>query len=118
MYEKIKSDSCVVYRFLVQNSDRNINYILTPTTSNECIIIDPLDKDVIEEILKNENLLPKYIINTHAHPDHIKCNSYFLKKYTCKLLAHNFCKDLFELQMLLLGVYYVQPVCCEFNLRL
>ena len=98
MYEKVQGSSCIVYRFLVQDSDRNINYILASPSSNKCIIVDPLGRDVIERILEDCNLEPLYIINTHAHPDHIKYNAYFLEKYKCRLLAHNFCKDLIEFE--------------------
>ena len=48
MYEIIENNEFTIYRFLVENSDRNINYVLSCNTSKECIIIDPLDKDEIE----------------------------------------------------------------------
>ena len=44
MYEIIENNEFTIYRFLVENSDRNINYVLSCNTSKECIIIDPLDK--------------------------------------------------------------------------
>jgi len=96
MYEKLDSDSCIIYRFLVPESDRNIGYIISSIESNECIIVDPLDKKIVENIIKTEKLKPRYIINTHAHPDHIKENSFFMDKYNLKLLAHDSCKELFE----------------------
>ena len=99
MYEIIENNEFTIYRFLVENSDRNINYVLSCNTSKECIIIDPLDKDEIEKILKENSLVPIYIFNTHAHPDHIKYNQYFLEKYKCPLLAHIDCKDLFEFEI-------------------
>ena len=79
MYEIIENNEFTIYRFLVENSDRNINYVLSCNTSKECIIIDPLDKDEIEKILKENSLVPIYIFNTHAHPDHTKYNHYFLE---------------------------------------
>jgi len=96
MYEIIDHSNYIIFRFLVRDSDRNINYVLSDKNSNQCIIFDPLDKDGIEIILTENNLVPKYIFNTHAHPDHIKFNDFFLKKYNCKLLAHIDCRELFE----------------------
>ena len=99
MYETIKNDKFTIYRFLVDGSDRNINYILSCNASNDCLILDPLDRDGIEKILKDNNLKPVYVFNTHAHPDHIKFNKHFLDKYKCPLLAHIDCKDLFEFEI-------------------
>ena len=98
MYETIAEDSFTIYRFLVKNSDRNVNHVLSCNTTKECVIIDPLDKDVIEEIIKQYSLKPKYIFNTHAHPDHIKYNDFFISKYKCPLLAHIDCHELFEFE--------------------
>ena len=50
MYETIKNDKFTIYRFLVDGSDRNINYILSCNASNDCLILDPLDRDGIEKI--------------------------------------------------------------------
>ena len=99
MYETINGEKFTIYRFLVENSDRNINYILSCNETKKCIILDPLDKDVIEKIIKDNSLLPEYVFNTHAHPDHIKYNDFFLKKYSCPLLAHIDCSELFEFKI-------------------
>ena len=99
MYETIKNNQFTIFRFLVKNSDRNINYILSCNATKECIIIDPLDKNGIESIISENSLVPTYIFNTHAHPDHIKENGYFINKYKCPLLAHINCKDLFEFEI-------------------
>ena len=96
MYETINSESFIIYRFLVKNSDRNVNYVIACKKTRECIIVDPLDKDGIQLIIEDNSLKPLYVFNTHAHPDHIKYNDFFLKKYECKLLAHIDCKELFE----------------------
>ena len=98
MYETIVEDSFTIYRFLVKNSDRNINYVLSCNTTKECVIIDPLDKDVIEEIIKQYSLKPKYVFNTHAHPDHVKYNDFFISKYKCPLLANIDCNEIFEFE--------------------
>ena len=98
MYESIIDNNFIIYRFLVKNSDRNVNYLIACKKTLNCVIIDPLDKDGIEEIINNNSLNPIYVFNTHAHPDHIKENSFFLNKYNCKLLAHIDCKNLFEFE--------------------
>jgi len=96
MYEKIDEKDLTIYRFLVENSDRNINYVVECPQTKEALIIDPLDNDTIENIINDNNLIPKMVINTHAHPDHIAGNSYFLEKYGIKLRAHDICKKIFD----------------------
>ena len=47
-------------------------YILGCEEAKEAAIIDPGDNaDEIIKIIESEELKPKYIINTHAHFDHI-----------------------------------------------
>ena len=105
MYEKIEDLEFNIYRFLVENSDKNINYLIECKQTKKTIIIDPLDKNQILEIISNNNLIPELVINTHAHPDHIKYNSFFMNKYQIKLRAHDLCKDLFDLTINLLMQY-------------
>ena len=67
MYEKIEEIGLNIYRFLVENSDRNINYIIECAKTKDCVIIDPLDKESIDKIIANNYLNPKLVLNTHAH---------------------------------------------------
>lgn len=55
---------------------------------NECIIIDPSDNETgVLDTLKIKNLLPKYVLLTHAHFDH--CNSCArLQKEGAKVFMH------------------------------
>ena len=56
MYEKIEEIGLNIYRFLVENSDRNINYIIECAKTKDCVIIDPLDKESIDKIIANNYL--------------------------------------------------------------
>ncbi len=75
-------------------------YIVFDET-NECVIIDPgcnsTDefKKLDEYILRNK-LSPKYLLNTHAHIDHILGNKYIDEEYSLK--PHFHIDDLFLYQ--------------------
>ncbi|MGW8160768.1 MAG: MBL fold metallo-hydrolase, partial [Desulfobulbales bacterium] len=57
-------------------------YIVACEASKEAVIIDPGgDEDDILAACRQENLLVKYIINTHGHPDHV-CGNRRLKEAT------------------------------------
>lgn len=61
-------------------------YIISASNSSESIIIDPGadEKKILDNINKN-NLDVKYILNTHAHPDHIG-GCFFIKEKTKALI--------------------------------
>lgn len=70
----------------------NTYYIDAPTNAGiftfknkNCLIIDTglnnSDAKKLDEILIQNNLHPKYIINTHSHTDHCGGNIYFQKNY-------------------------------------
>lgn len=53
-------------------------YILAPATDGRAILIDPGDEVVkIKKALDKNRLKPAFIINTHAHFDHIGCDDKF-----------------------------------------
>lgn len=53
----------------------NCYFIWDYDCPNETVIIDPGgDLELIISFLKKYSLVPKYIINTHGHADHIICN--------------------------------------------
>lgn len=60
-------------------------------SNQEAIIIDPGDDvEVICKFLDEKKLKPKFIVNTHAHSDHIGGNSMLKKIYDLKILTHYF----------------------------
>ncbi len=71
-------------------------YILFDETK-ECVIIDPgcsneEERKELAEFIKEENLKPVKLLNTHCHIDHVFGNSFVAKKYNLGLEIHK--KDL------------------------
>jgi hydroxyacylglutathione hydrolase len=59
----------------------------------ECIIIDPgcyfdEEKETLSAFIQSENLLPKYLLNTHCHLDHVFGNKYVHENYQLTLHLH------------------------------
>ena len=73
-------------------------YVVTDNTTKECAIIDPgchNDKEnyILTDFISGNNLIPKYILNTHAHIDHILGNKFVNTLY--RLRPHFHKQDLF-----------------------
>lgn len=68
-----------VLQVYLNNTLRNFNYILYSETSKEAIIFDPTDVSVLKPVWQSEGIVPKYLINTHQHYDHIAGNKKFLE---------------------------------------
>lgn len=67
-------------------------YILYDETK-ECILIDPgcsneEERKELVEFIKEENLKPVKLLNTHCHIDHVFGNSFVAKKYNLGLEIH------------------------------
>lgn len=65
----------VIQKFL-KNPLRNFNYIITSDHTSDSIFFDPFDIRQTIPLLRNHK--PRYLLNTHHHPDHIRHNSEFL----------------------------------------
>ena len=60
---------------------------------NDCIIIDPgcyfdAEKEELAAFIFSNNLLPKMLINTHCHLDHVFGNKFIAAKYNLMLNIH------------------------------
>lgn len=83
-----ENDGYGIARFRIENSDNNFNYIIICRETNKCAVIDPLDSTVLLNFIRDNNLEVTDIINTHAHPDHIKANNPILKVTLSRILIH------------------------------
>ncbi|MCO6495028.1 MAG: MBL fold metallo-hydrolase [Bacteroidetes bacterium] len=69
-------------------------YLVWDENSLECTIFDPgcsdfEEEQIIENFIKENQLKPVQLINTHCHIDHVLGNLHFCEKYNLKLKAHN-----------------------------
>lgn len=67
-------------------------YILFDETK-ECVIIDPgcfnpSEREEIIQFIKDENLKPVRLLNTHCHIDHVFGNAFIAKRYNLGLEIH------------------------------
>ena len=74
------------------NDFQENTYILSDP-SLETIIIDPgcntgEEMQLVEDYIKNKNLKPVKLINTHCHIDHVLGNSFIAKTFGLELAVH------------------------------
>lgn len=67
-------------------------YILIDETK-ECVVIDPgcsneTERKELTDFIKEENLKPVKLLNTHCHIDHVLGNSFVAKKFRIGLEIH------------------------------
>ena len=68
---------------------QNFSYIVEDESTHEAIIIDPSwDLDKIIQIVEEQNLNPKYIVNTHWHDDHTRGNEELAAEISTKIVQH------------------------------
>lgn len=66
-------------------------YIVWDDISKEGIVIDPGcyapgEKKELKNFIEENKIIPKYLVNTHCHLDHIFGNKFILEKYECQFL--------------------------------
>ena len=68
---------------------QNFSYIVEDESTHESIVIDPSwDLDNIIQIIEEQNLNPKYIVNTHWHDDHTRGNEELAAEISTKIVQH------------------------------
>ena len=76
-----------VIQIFLDNSLRNFNYILYSEITKHAIVFDPYDAGRIESECENHGILPRYLLNTHHHPDHIRDNKKISKLAGLEVLS-------------------------------
>jgi hydroxyacylglutathione hydrolase len=61
--------------------------------NKDCIIIDPgtyfdEEREQLEKFIEKNQLLPKMLLNTHCHLDHVFGNKFIAEKYALELHIH------------------------------
>jgi len=69
------------------------NTFIISDSTNECIIIDPgcydkNEKQILQDYILSNNLVPTRLINTHCHIDHILGNNFVSKTWNLELEIH------------------------------
>lgn len=70
-----------------------VNTYLISDDSGQCIIVDPAcanesEARNLQRSLDEENLMPVFLVNTHAHVDHLPGVNWFREKYKIPFLMH------------------------------
>lgn len=82
-----------IYKFVFSPIEVN-TYILVDE-SGDCAIIDcgcydKQESDRLEDFIKNNNINPVLLLNTHCHLDHIFGNKFVLERYSLKTFSNEY----------------------------
>jgi len=67
----------------------NFSYVVADENTKEAVVVDPgFDSDEIGSLLSQENLKLVYIINTHAHVDHVVGEDALKQRFGAKTVSH------------------------------
>ena len=65
----------------------NYAYLLRDKETNIAAVLDPSEVGPIVKECEKQNVLPKFIINTHHHFDHVEGNVFLKEKYGAKVVV-------------------------------
>ena len=82
----------------IQQHGDNFSYIIADETTKEAAVVDSsFNASKIIQVLKNEKLALKYIINTHGHSDHTAGNTELSSMFGAKIVAHKLSRLNFDI---------------------
>lgn len=82
----------------VQQHGDNFSYIVADKNSGEAAIVDSsFNTGKLMQILKENNLVLKYVINTHGHSDHVAGNAELRSMSNVKILAYKYSRARFDI---------------------
>ncbi len=80
----------MIIKQVVVGSMKTFCYLIGCDSTKEAVVIDPgAEVTKITELAKSNNLIIKYIFNTHYHADHTNGNAKLKKMTHSKILIHN-----------------------------
>lgn len=81
-------DQVEVTRFTLGPFQENC-YLLVGPSGRQAAIVDPgIDAEPILDILKERDLELEWIVNTHAHVDHVACNAFYKEQTGAPIILH------------------------------
>lgn len=115
-----KKTSMVQIRIFEMNPFQENTYILFDETK-ECVIVDPgcytdEEKEVLSNFIRENNLKPVKLLNTHCHIDHIFGNRFVKETYNIPFKACKADSILIEYSKSAANVYgFTPPECPEID---
>lgn len=78
----------IVIRKYMHNSLRNYNYLLGCEYTQQAIIVDPFDAQLMLEVAAEHQFDVKMVVNTHEHFDHVQGNLAIQQATGASVYAH------------------------------